>query len=85
MVCGCFGSVSSRIPTKSAKVMKCAKVCHSVCSGVLDVAELCALDSINVLEIGIFGKPIVTEGEGFYLFSKDPDPINDIEENGKIF
>lgn len=80
VVCGYFGSASIILLTKSAKVIKCAKVCHSVCSGGLDVAELCASAPINILEIGIFGRPVVVEGEGFDLFSKNPDPIDDVEK-----
>jgi hypothetical protein len=80
VVCGYFGSASIILLTKSAKVIKCAKVCHSACSGGLDVAELCASAPINILEIGIFGRPVVIEGEGFDLFSKNPDPIDDVEK-----
>ena len=80
VVCGYFGSASIILLTKSAKVIKCAKVCHSACSGGLDVAELCASAPINILEIGIFGRPVVIEGEGFDLFSKDSDPIEDVEK-----
>jgi hypothetical protein len=80
VVCGYFGSASVVLITKSAKVVKCAKTCHSVCSGGLDVAELCASAPINLLEIGIFGRPVVVEGEGFDLFSKNPDPIDDVEK-----
>jgi len=79
VVCGYFGSASIILITKSAKVVKCAKICHSACSGGLDVAELCASAPINILEIGIFGRPVVIEGEGFDLFSKNPDPIGDVE------
>ena len=80
VVCGYFGSASIILITKSAKVVKCAKICHSACSGGLDVAELCASAPINILEIGIFGRPVVIEGEGFDLFSKNPDPIDDVEK-----
>ena len=79
VVCGYFGSASIILITKSAKIIKCAKVCHSICSGGLDVAELCASAPINILEIGIFGRPVVIEGQGFDLFSKDTDPIKDVE------
>ena len=71
VVCEYFGSASIILITKSAKVAKYAKICHSACSGGLDVAELCASAPINILEIGIFGRPVVIEGEGFDLFSKN--------------
>ena len=80
VVCGYFGSASIILITKSAKIVKCAKICHSACSGGLDVAELCASTPINILEIGIFGRPVVIEGEGFDLFSKNPDPLDDVEK-----
>jgi hypothetical protein len=80
VVCGYFGSASIILLTKAAKVIKCAKICHSACSGGLDVAELCASAPINILEIGIFGRPVVIEGEGFDLFSKNPDLIEDVEK-----
>ena len=80
VVCGYFGSASIILITKSAKIVKCAKICHSACSGGLDVAELFASAPINILEIGIFGRPVVIEGEGFDLFSKNPDPLNDVEK-----
>jgi hypothetical protein len=80
VVCGYFGSASVVLLTKSAKVVKCAKVCHSVCSGGLDVAELCASAPINMVEIAIFGRPVVIEGQGFDLFSKDTDPVEDMEK-----
>jgi hypothetical protein len=79
VVCGYFGSASIVLLTKSAKVIKCAKICHSICSVGLDVAELCATAPINILEIGIFRRPVVIEGEGFDLFSKNPDLIDDSE------
>ena len=80
VVCGYFGSASIILLTKSTKIIKCAKICHSACSGGLDVAELCASAPINLLEIGIFGRPVVIEGEGFDLFSNNPDPLDDIEK-----
>jgi len=80
VVCGYFGSASFIILTKSKKIVKYAKVCHSACSGGLDVAELCASAPINLLEIGIFGRPVVIEGEGFDLFSNNPDPLSDVEK-----
>ena len=76
--CGYVGSASIILITKSVKIVKCAKVCHSVCSGGLDMAELCASAPINIVEIGIFGRPVVIEGQGFDLFSKDTDPIEDV-------
>ena len=60
---------------KFTKVAKYAKICHSTCSIDFDVVELCASALINILEIEIFGRPVVIEGEGFDLFSKNPDPI----------
>jgi hypothetical protein len=80
IICGYFGSASIVLITKSHKIVKCAKICHSACSGVLDVAELCASAPINILEIGIFGRPVVIEGEGFDLFSNNPDPLDDVEK-----
>jgi len=68
--------------TKSTKIVKCAKICHLACFGSLDVKELCASTPINILEIEIFERPVVIEGEGFDLFSKNPDPLDDVE---KIF
>ena len=79
VICGYFGSASITLVTKSTKIVKCAKVCHSVCSGGLDVAELCASAPINMVEIAIFGRPVVIEGQGFDMFSKDADPMDDIE------
>ena len=80
VVCGYFGSASIILLTKSVKIIKCAKVCHSVCSGGLDVAELCASAPINMVEIAIFGRPVIIEGQGFDIFSKDTDPVEDIEK-----
>ena len=71
VICGYFGSASILLITKSTRIIKCAKVCHSACSGGLDVAELCASAPINMVEILIFGRPVIIEGEGFDLFSKD--------------
>jgi len=81
VVCGYFSSESVVLLTKSAKVIKCAKICHSVCSGGLDVAELCATTPIHVVEIAIFGRPaVIRQGEGFDLFSNGQcDPISDVE------
>ena len=78
VVCGYFGSAAVILVWKSAKIVKCAKVCHSVCSGGLDVEELCASAPSHIVEIVIFGRPIVIEGNGFYMFSKDTDPVEDI-------
>lgn len=80
VICGYFGSASIILITKSAKVVKSAKVCHSVCSGGLDVAELCASAPINMVEILIFGRPVVIEDGGFDLFSKDADPVEAVEK-----
>ena len=80
VVCGSFGSASIILITKSAKIVKCAKICHSACSSGLNVAELCASTPINILEIGIFGRPVVIESEGFDLFSKNPDSLDDVEK-----
>jgi len=33
-----------------------------------------------MLEIAIFEKPVMVESDGFDLFSKNPDPINNIEK-----
>lgn len=79
VVCGYFGSASIVLITKSTKIIKCAKVFHSVCSGGLDVAELCASAPINMVEIAIFGRPVIIEGQGFDLFSKDADPVEDLQ------
>jgi hypothetical protein len=79
VICGYFGTASIVLITKSTKIIKCAKACHSVCSGGLDVAELCASAPIAGLEIAIFGRPVVMEGQGFDLFSKNPDPLKEIE------
>ena len=80
VVSGYFGSASIILITKSAKVVRYAKICHSACSGGLDVAELCALAPINILEILVFGRPVVIEGEGFDLFSKNPDSIGEVKK-----
>ena len=69
VVCGYFGSASIVLLTKSAQIVKCAKICHSVCSGGLDMAELCASAPINLVEIAIFGRPVILEGQGFDMFS----------------
>ena len=82
LVCGYFGTAAVVLVTKSAKIIKGVKVCHSVCSGGLDVAELCFSAPIHVVEIGIFGRPVILdESNGFDLFSNGPsDPIADTEE-----
>lgn len=78
VVCGYFGTASIVLITKSTKVIKCAKLCHSACSGGLDVAELCAAAPINGIEIAIFGRPVIIEDQGFDLFSTDADPVKGI-------
>ena len=80
IICGYFGSASIILVTKSLKVIKGAKICHSLCSGTMDVAELCASAPIHIVEIAIFGRPVVIEGQGFNLFSKDSDPIDDVQK-----
>ena len=82
LVCGYFGSTSIILVTKSVKVVKCAKICHELCSGGLDIAELCATTPIHLVEIAIFGRPVlVREGDGFSLFSTGPsDPVKEIEK-----
>ena len=80
VVCGYFGSASIILITKSTKIIKCAKICHSVCSGGLDVAELCAAAPINMIEIFIFGRPVIIEDAGFDLFSNNPDPVEAVEK-----
>jgi len=79
VICGYFGSVSIVLVTKSVRVVKIAKSCHSVFSGCLDVAELCATAPINIIEIVIFGRPVLLDaGDGFDLLSETLDPIEDI-------
>lgn len=80
VVCGYFGSASIILITKSTRIIKCAKICHSACSGGLDVAELCASAPINIVEIAIFGRPVIMKGSGFDLFSKDADPIDEMAQ-----
>ena len=80
VICGYFGSASIILITKSTKIIKGAKVCHSVCSGVLDVAELFAAAPINMVEIFIFGRPVILEDGGFDLFSNDADPVEAVEK-----
>ena len=75
VVCGYLGSASIILLTKSVKIVKCAKLCHSVCSGSLDVTELCASAPINIVEIAIFGRPVIIEDKEFYMFSKGTDPV----------
>ena len=53
---------------------------HSVCSENLDVAELCALLSINIVGIAIFRRLLIIEGQGFDLLSQDADPIGALSE-----
>ena len=87
IVCTYFGSASILLITKSTKVIKCAKICHSVCSGGLDIAELCATTPINAIEILIFGRPVLLEkGQGFDLFSTgENDPIDDVASAAEKF
>ena len=82
VVCGYLGSTSIVLITTSTKIIKGAKICHSVCSGGLNVAELCASAPINIIEIAIFGRPVILkESQGFDLFSDGgSDPISDTEE-----
>lgn len=65
--------------TKSVKIIKCAKICHSMCSKALDLLELSFSMFINLLEIAIFGRSVVIEGQRFDLFLKDSDPLKDID------
>lgn len=74
VICEYFGSASSILIIKSAKIF------HSVFSGVLNVVEFCASTPINMLEIKIFGRPVIIEDEGFDLFSENPDPLNAVEK-----
>ena len=76
VVCGYFGSATIILITKSTIIIKGAKICHSVCSSGLDVAELCAATPIHMAEIFIFGRPVILEDRGFDLFSKNPDPVD---------
>ena len=43
------------------------------------MAELWASAPMNIVEILLFGRPVIIEGGGFDLFSKDPDLVEDIE------
>lgn len=80
LVCTYFGTASILLLTKSVKIIKCAKICHSVCSGGLDIAELCATTPVHSIEILIFGRPVILEeGQGFDLFAKgETDPIDEL-------
>ena len=80
LVCGYFGSASIILIIKSTKAVKYAKTCHSICFDGFNIAELCASAPINMLEIAIFEKPVMIESDGFDLFSKNSDPINNIEK-----
>ena len=82
VVCGYFGSASIVLITKAPKVIKCAKICHSACSGGLDIAELCATAPIHALEVVIFGRPVLLkDGQGFDLFAPgECDPISDVTD-----
>lgn len=79
VVYGSFGSTSIVLITKSTKIIKCVKVFHSSCWRGLDIAELCASAPINMVEIAIFGRPVIIKGQGFDLFSKDADPVEDLQ------
>jgi len=79
IVCRYFDSASIILITKSAKIVKRTKICHSTCSGILDVAELYDSILINLLETEIFRRPVVIEGEEFYLFSKNRDPLTNFK------
>lgn len=80
LVCRYFRSASILLIIKSVKIIKCAKISHSVCSGGLDVAELCASAPINIVEIVIFGRTVVIEGQEFDMFCIDLDPVDDIQK-----
>ena len=82
VVCGYLGSASILLLTKPTKIIKGVKICHSVCSCGLDVVVLCASDPINIVEIAIFGRPVVLKkSQEFDLFSDDgSDPISDTEK-----
>lgn len=76
VVCGYFCSVSVCVITNSTKIVKAAKCCHSICSGGLDFAELCAACPMHVVEIAIFGRPAVLDNsQGFDMFSSEDDPV----------
>ena len=49
LVCGYFSFASIVLITKSVKIVKYAKVCHSACSSGLDVVELCISGPINII------------------------------------
>lgn len=82
IVCTYFGSTSITLITKSSKIIKYAKICHSVCSGGLDIAELCAKTPIHALEIVIFRRSVLLkDGQKFDLFaSVETDPISDVDD-----
>ena len=82
IACGYLGSASIILVTKSSKIIRGAKICHSIYSGGLDITELCASISVNMIEILVFGRPVILkEGEGLDLFSKGPsDPIEDLQK-----
>lgn len=77
-MCGYFGSIGVVLITKSTKVVKYAKIGHSICSGGLDIAELCSSTAIFAIEILIFGRPaLLKEGQGFDAFEMgETDPID---------
>jgi len=58
-------------------------VCYSTCFGGLDLAEFFASVPINMVEILRFERPVIIEGNGFYLFSKDVNPVEGIEKLSK--
>lgn len=82
LVCTYFGSATVVLITKSTRIIKCAKICHSVCSGGLDIAELCATMPIHAFEIIIFGRPVLLkDDQGFDLFSNGKtNPIDDVTD-----
>jgi hypothetical protein len=78
LVCGYFGSAEVVLITNSSRFVSGAKCVHSICSGGLDLAELCATTPMHAVEIVIFGRPVILdEGQGFDLFCSSPsDPID---------
>jgi hypothetical protein len=57
---------------------------HSVCSGGLDIAELCASTPIHMVGIIVFGRLVILqESNGFDLFSNGK--CNSIKDMNKIF
>lgn len=83
VVFGYLGTTSIVLITKSAKIVKYAKVCHEICSVGLDIAKLCAGTPIHVLEILIFGRPVILDKGGFSLFQEiheNSDPLDDLKQ-----